>query len=189
MDRDQERRAIRAVLDGDPEPYSEIVKGYQNLVASVAWKMNVKQQDIDDIVSEVFLKVYKNLDRYDESYAFSTWLYRLTTNHILDQIRKRNRRKETDLEAIPEVLDPSEGADQGIVRDERQQIVRDALSSLSAIYQEVLVLHYLQGMPVSEVSASLGLPEGTVKVRLMRGRKKLKGVLTGTASEYFGGVA
>jgi RNA polymerase sigma-70 factor (ECF subfamily) len=189
VEREREIRAIEAVLGGDPEPYAEIVNGYQRLVASVAWKMNVAPDTIEDVVSEVFLKAYRNLHRYDPSYAFSTWLYRLTTNHILDQIRRRKRRPETNLEALPEPADGGEGADTRLAVRERADLVRQAVSDLPDIYRQVMTLHHLESIPVAEVARILDVPEGTVKVRLMRGRDRLRKALEESAPEHFGGSA
>lgn len=189
VEEQREREAIRAVLDGDPEPFAEIVQEYQKLVASVAWKMNVQPDRVDDVVSEVFLKVYRKLASYDDSYAFSTWLYRLTTNHVLDRYRKRKRRGETDLEDLPEPRDHGSGADAGLLESERDRLVREVLNDMPEIYREVLALHHLEGLAVAEVSETLGVPEGTVKVRLMRGRKKLRRALEATAPEHFAAQA
>lgn len=189
MERNRESEAIRAVLKGDADAFQEIVRGYQNLVASVAWKMNVAQDSIDDVVSEVFLKAYRNLHRYDSQYAFSTWIYRLTTNHVLDLYRRKRRRPETDMENVPELTTGEEGADAHLLAREQAAIVREAINALPDIYREVLVLHHLESQPVAEVARILGLPQGTVKVRLMRGRDRLRTALEEVAPEHFGGAA
>jgi len=189
VERESEIRAIEAVLGGDPEPYAEIVRGYQKLVASVAWKMNVPSQSIEDVVSEVFLKAYRNLRRYDSRYAFSTWLYKLTSNHILDRYRRLSRRPETALEAVAEPVAAGMPADQDLALRQRDQIVRETVADLPEIYREVVTLHHLEGLPVSEVAEVLDVPEGTVKVRLMRGRERLRRALEASSPEYFAGVS
>jgi len=189
VERESEIRAIEAVLGGDPEPYAEIVRGYQKLVASVAWKMNVPPQSIEDVVSEVFLKAYRNLRRYDPRYAFSTWIYKLAANHILDRYRRLSRRPETALEAAPDPVGDDRPADQDLALRQRDQIVRETVAGLPEIYREVVMLHHLEGLPVSEVAQVLDVPEGTVKVRLMRGRDRLRRALEKSSPEYFGGAS
>jgi len=188
VERERELEAIRAVLAGDPEPFSMIVSAYQNLVASVAWKMNVPRDEIDDVVSEVFLKAYRSLALYDPQYALSTWLYRIATNQVLDQKRSAGVRRETDLEEGPEPSVEATAGDE-VVRGERERLVREALAELPGNYRRVLTLFHMEGLSVEETAASLRMPAGTVKVQLMRGRSRLRELLEKRHPGYFEGGA
>ena len=74
---DQDHRVVEAVLGGSQEAFGDLVTRYQNLVAGVAWRYGAPRGEIEDVVSEVFIKVYRNLHQYRPEHAFSTWLYRL----------------------------------------------------------------------------------------------------------------
>ena len=74
---EQDPLLAERVLQGDTQAFSELMERYQRLVASVAWRYGVPQQEIEDVVSEVFIKTFSNLDRYRPEHAFSTWFYRL----------------------------------------------------------------------------------------------------------------
>jgi RNA polymerase sigma-70 factor (ECF subfamily) len=141
--------------------------------------------EIEDVVSEVFVKAFQNLHRFKPDHAFSTWLYRLSVNHVIDHTRRQ--RKEQRRSEMPTSLpDPAPGADAGIESDERTDLVRSALRQLKPHYRDVLFLVYVEGLKVDEVAKVLGLPQGTVKTRLMRGREAMRKALVARHPEHFG---
>ena len=182
----QDHGLVASTLHGDRQAFAELVARYQRLVASVAWRYGIGQMEIEDVVSEVFLKAYQNLHRFRPEHAFSTWLYRLAVNHVIDHTRRQ--RKERGRTEMPRSLpDPAPSADDGIESGERATLVRSALGELKPHYRSVLFLVYVEGLKVDEVAGVLGLPPGTVKTRLMRGREALRRVLVSRHPEYFGG--
>lgn len=181
---DQDHLLVRAVLEGDHQSFRTLVSRFQRLVAGVAWRHGVRPDEIEDVVSEVFLKVYRNLHRYRPDYPFSTWLYRLAINHVVDQSRRR--RRERGRSEMPEqVEDPAPGACQGMLGDERAALVRSAMGDLDRRYFEAITLVYVEGLKVEEAARALRIPEGTVKTRLMRGREALRKALERRVPGYF----
>ena len=180
----EDLRIVREVLEGRSERFRELVIRYQNLVAGIAWRSGCRREDAEDVVSEVFLKVYKNLHQFRPDHAFSTWLYKLTANHVVD--RSRRAKKERGRTEMPEqVEDHTPGAEEGMETDERHALVRKALEFVDERYREVMHLVYVEGLKVDETARVLGVPEGTVKTRLMRGREALRKVLVHKHPEYF----
>ena len=181
---DQDHRLAEATLRGDQEAFRVLVTRYQRLVASVAWRYGIRPGDIEDLVSDVFLKVYKNLNRYRPDHPFSTWLYRLAVNHVVDHTRRA--RWEALRSELPEqITDGAPSAGQGLLEGERASLLRRALASLDPRYREAVTLVYVEGLKVEEVSRVLSVPEGTVKTRLMRGREALRKLLTQRHPGYF----
>jgi len=179
-------RLVEAVLRGDQASFRDLVVRYQSLVAGVAWRYGTRREEVEDVVSEVFLKVYKNLPQYRPEHPFSTWLYRLAANHVVD--RSRRSRKERGRVEMPEDLqDASPRASETIETDERASLLRNALREIDPRYREVIFLVYVEDRKVDEAARMLGLPEGTVKTRLMRGRESLKKILKHRHPEHFGG--
>jgi RNA polymerase sigma-70 factor (ECF subfamily) len=177
-------RIVKEVLAGRQDSFRELVTRYQNLVAGIAWRSGCRREDAEDVVSEVFFKVYRNLDQYRPDHPFSTWLYRLTANHLIDRSRRlKKERGRTEMPA--QVEDTSPGAQDGIETDERAALVRKALGEIDERYREVMYLVYVEGLKVDETAKALGVPEGTVKTRLMRGRDALKKVLLRKNPEHF----
>ena len=181
----QDHGLVDSTLRGDRQAFGELVARYQRLVASVAWRYGIGQMEIEDVVSEVFVKAYQNLHRFRPEHAFSTWLYRLAVNHVIDHTRRL--RKEQGRAEMPQALaDPAPGADDGVESGERASLVRSALQRLKPHYRDVLFLVYVEGLKVDEVSGVLSLPQGTVKTRLMRGREALRRMLVSRHPEHFG---
>ena len=179
-----DQRVVQAVLAGDRNAFSDLVKRYQRLVASVAWRYGTRAEEIEDLVSEVFFKVFQNLHRYRPENPFSTWLYRLAANHVVDHGRK-SRREPGRAEMPRELVDPSLDAGDRVEISERAERVRSALQEVPARYREVLFLVYVEGFKVEETARTLGLPQGTIKSRLLRGRQKLKRILLRREPELF----
>jgi RNA polymerase sigma-70 factor (ECF subfamily) len=176
---------VESILRGDRDAFADLVRRYQSLVAGVAWRYGIRRDDIEDVVSEVMIKVYRNLSLYRPDYPFSTWLYRLAANHVLDHAR-RARREHGRTEMPPEIADDSPGPADGMEGRERAALVRAALAEIDTRYREVIFLVYVEGRKVDEVARTLGIPEGTVKTRLLRGRDALRRVLVRRHPEHFG---
>lgn len=179
---------VRAVLSGDREAFREIVTRYQGLVAGIAWRYGVRREEIEDMVSEILTKVYTNLGQFRPEHPFATWLYRLAANHVIDHAR-RERKERHRVEMPEQVRDLRPGAGESLESDERIALLRDALERVEIRYREALFLVYVEGLRVDDAARILGIPEGTVKTRLMRGREALKRSLVRRHPEHFGGIA
>jgi RNA polymerase sigma-70 factor (ECF subfamily) len=184
----EDQRIVRAILQGDRDAFAALVRRYQKLVVSVAWRYGVRPEETEDVVSEAFFKAYRNLDRYQPDHPFSTWLYRLAVNHVLDHGR-RARRRGQDVELPERLDDPGPAPDELASRNERAGLVRAALATLHPRYREVLFLVYVESHSVEEASRALGLPEGTIKSRLLRGRAALRQALLRRHPTGFAGLA
>ncbi|MCZ6778165.1 MAG: sigma-70 family RNA polymerase sigma factor [Acidobacteriota bacterium] len=182
-DDEPDARLIARILGGEADLYGEIMRRYQRLVASVIYKMGISVDDMEDLVSEVFMKAYRNLARYRPENAFSTWIYRIATNRALDEIRsRRHRRRFGPLdERLPA---PGPGAESAVNKKDRSAVVARALEQLPHEYRAPLVLLHMEDRKVSEIADLLGIPEGTVKTRLARGRVKLRRIIARQFPEY-----
>jgi RNA polymerase sigma-70 factor (ECF subfamily) len=167
---------VQQVLEGRTEMFGILVRRYQRLVATAALRMGVPRQEIEDVASEVFYKVYRSLRRYEPSHALSTWLYRITVNAALDH--RRSRRHDARSEEIPASLadtGPSQAELAG--QAERAATLQEALGRLPDHYRAPLVMTHVEGLSLDEVARILDLPEGTVKSRLFRARAMLKEII------------
>jgi RNA polymerase sigma-70 factor (ECF subfamily) len=123
------------------------------------------------MAQEAFLRAYRGLAKWRRDAAFSTWLFALATNLYCSELR-RIPVAVVPLEEIAEPRD-TRAIDGGLEEFERDRAVRRAVDGLPSKYREALILFYFQEMDVPAAARSLGLPEGTVKARLFRGRKIL----------------
>ena len=168
---------IRLCINEDREAFTEIVARYKNLVYSVVLKMLHNPEDANDMAQEIFIKVYKNLERYSPDYKFSTWIMRIATNHVIDY--KRKKRNETlPLEEYDAVLSVSETPESQFLKNEHTQTINGLLASLPEIYKVPIVLFHQQGLSYQEISDIVQEPLSKVKNRIFRGRRMLKESLT-----------
>jgi len=165
---------------GDQRAYKKIMEKYEKPLFFHVYKMIKDQNQVEDIVQEAFMKAFKNLDSYDTSYAFSTWLYRITTNHTIDYLRKKKlkttsihnpvRTREGEMEI--EISGESR-TDRDIIRKERKQIINHAIKNLPEKYRVVIEMRHLEELSYQEISEELDLPLGTVKAHIFRAREML----------------
>ncbi|MFS0553676.1 RNA polymerase sigma factor [Brevibacillus sp. 179-C9.3 HS] len=169
-----DREIIEQVLQGNKEAYEQIILKYQGMVLSLINKMLGYPGEKQDIVQEIFIKTYYHLPEYKPQHQFSSWLYRITANHCLDEIRRRKRTPymtEMDFE----VSDPST-PEAIYLEKEQKTIFRQRMKSLEKQYRVVLEMRYLQFLSYEEISRSLGIPITTVRMRLNYGKKKLRDI-------------
>jgi RNA polymerase sigma-70 factor (ECF subfamily) len=176
---------VERSLAGDEDAFGALVSRYQGYVAAVAGRTGVPPADLDDAVSGVFLKVWRCLHQFRPGTPFSTWLYRITVNHAFDEYR-RTRRERGHGELTDTVADPGPGGTERLLQDERADLVREALAELDPLYRVTLFAVYVEGRTIDETAAALGVPEGTVKARLHRGRHQLGALLRRRHPGHFG---
>ncbi len=177
-----EAHLARLALKGDQQAFAEIVGLYQDKLYHMAYRMLSSRQEAEDVVQDTFLRVYKNLDRYDDTMKFSTWIYRIATNLCIDRLRKRKPSYSLDAETTEhEGLDgysmiPSDNRtpESETLLSEMQATVHKAIDNLPAKYKSVMVLRYLQDLSLQEIGDVLDMPVTTVKTRVHRGREFLR---------------
>ncbi|QAY67906.1 RNA polymerase sigma factor SigW [Paenibacillus protaetiae] len=177
-----EARLAKLALKGDQRAFAELVDLYQDKLFHMAYRMLNNRQEAEDVVQDTFLRVYKNLDKYDEGLKFSTWIYRIATNLCIDRLRKRKPSYSLDAESSEhEGLDgysmiPSDNRtpESEVLLTETQKIVHQAIESLPPKYKTIMMLRYIQDMSLQEIGEVLDMPVTTIKTRVHRGREFLR---------------
>ena len=177
----EERLLVRAAQKGDKAAFETLVQRHQHRVFAVARGILKRQEDVEDIAQQVFVKAYFSLKRFDQRAAFSTWLYKITVNECWDLLRKRKARPlvyESDFSeeqsrqyAAPdrEVAHGPDTSDRMAMRERLEGM----LSQLEKRDRAMLVLKEVEGFSVEEIADSMGLNANTVKVRLFRARRRI----------------
>jgi len=172
---------VEKVLAGDCDAFEGIVRRWQSPLVNLAYRFCGDRGRAEDMAQEAFLRAYRALAAWRRDGAFSTWLFALATNLYRTELRRIPARTISLEEVV--VPEPRPGADEKLEEDARQRAVRLAVQTLPAKYRDAVVLFYFHDMDVSAAAQSLGLPEGTVKARLHRGRELLRGKLPLLAGE------
>lgn len=180
-----EKAIIERVLAGDNNAFGELVEVYQDRVYNLALRMSGNADDAFDLAQEAFFRAWRGLSGFQFESAFSTWLFRLTSNVCLDWLRAKKRRPTVSLTTLDdegeevqlEIRDPGKGPEELLLAAEDRKALAKALNELPVEYREILTLRAINDLSYEEISRILNLREGTVKSRLSRARLALRNKL------------
>jgi RNA polymerase sigma-70 factor (ECF subfamily) len=175
---DDDRRDVAKVLAGDVGAFANIVRRWQGPLVNLACRFCRDRGRAEEMAQEAFLRAWRALPTWRGDSAFSTWLFALATNLYRTEIRRVPPRAVPITEAS--ALHDSGRTDAEIEEIERDLAIRRAVYALPAKYRDAMVLFYFHEKNIQDAALSLGLPEGTVKARLSRGRDILRQKFKGT---------
>jgi RNA polymerase sigma-70 factor (ECF subfamily) len=168
---------IERCLVGDQSAWEVIVGLYWRKVFNIAYKFVGRHDEAEDLTQDVFLKLFKSLKTFDRRANFSTWLISVSRNLCIDHYRSVRREREVvNPDVDVNVLPRRSGAGNPqtlLERRDRVATLRAALQKLPPTLRKALVLRDIQELSYQEIAAKLGVPEGTVKSRINRGRTEL----------------
>jgi RNA polymerase sigma-70 factor (ECF subfamily) len=167
--------AARQVTAARPVDFEAVYREHAGLVRRVAWNLG-GDEDLDDIVQEAFVKLWRGWDGFREEAQRKTWVYRVTVNAAREHWRRKGRFKAA-LQRFKLAWPRSEAAPGGQDAWELQGRVGQALARLKREQREAVTLVYLEGLSLAEAAAACGAPEGTLKSRLFHARAQLQGLL------------
>jgi RNA polymerase sigma-70 factor, ECF subfamily len=170
-----DRADVARVQAGDVEAFAGIVGRWQTPLINLAYRFCGDRGRAEEMAQEAFLRAYRGLGSYRGDAAFSTWLFALATNLYRSELRRIPQRT-VSLDEAPEPSDPASIIETHELRD-RDLTVRRAVLALPPKYREAMLLFYFHEMDVPAAAQSLGVPVGTVKARLHRGRELLRSKL------------
>jgi len=175
---------VKVYLDGDKENFDEIVNRYLKMIYNFIYRFVGNEKLAEDITQETFIKVWKNLKKFDTTKSFKTWVYSIAKNTAIDYLRKRKDipismfDNESGKNIIEDTLTDEElKADEIYIMAENKKQVESVLTKLSAIQKEVVILKYVNELSLSEVSEALNIPRETIKSHHRRALIKMKKLL------------
>ena len=186
---------VRRCMDGDSAAWAEMVRAHHRRVYSLCYRFTGNAADAEDLTQDVFLKIYSNLSGFDEARgSLVVWIATMTRNHLVDHFRRsRNLRATSSLDEgwdltdglkpVDRLLSSSPSPHQAAAQKELAKMVQEALARVSADLREAVILRDLQDLDYKEIAQVLGIPEGTVKSRISRGRAELARLLERTKRE------
>ena len=176
MSKTDDTQLIERCRSGDRKAFEALLAEYEKPVFNAAYRMLNSRDDAQDITQTVFLKVFENIDQFDPSRRFFSWIYRITLNESINWLGKRNRLEPLTHEAAFEGKGPEQEVESASVSSN----VQAALMTIKSEYRSVVVLKHFLGCSYVEISQVLDIPEKKVKSRLYTARQQLKDALTGT---------
>lgn len=176
MERGEEQRLIRRAARGDREAAGAIIRAHQKSVYAYLLRLSGKPDVAEDVTQEAFVRVLTNLERFDPRYRFSTWVFTIARRLYVNACQKHKPAFDT------EIVDAWQGDDAGATHslegDEGTVWARTsldkALGQLSPQQREIIVLFHQMDWPIALIAQHVGMPEGTVKSHLHRGRRRMR---------------
>ena len=184
---------VEKVKKGDADVYEKIIQKYQSKVFGLIYNMTKNQNDIEDLAQEVFIKIYKNLGKFKGESSLYTWIYKITVNLCLDEMKKRknviylDEKIEVDDGEVNRELPSEENSQEKLYEEkELQEKLHNCINKLPEKQRVMIVLRDIKGFSYEEISKITDVKLGTVKSQINRARLKLKELLDeeGTFLEY-----
>jgi RNA polymerase sigma-70 factor (ECF subfamily) len=165
---------IERCLSGDQAAWEDIVRLYRRKVFNIAYKFVGRHDEAEDLTQDVFLKLFKSLRTFDRRANFSTWLISVSRNLCIDHYRRVRRERELVNHDVTLGRPTDAGTPQAVLeRRDRVAMLRAALEKLAPSLRAAIMLRDIQELSYQEIAERLGVPEGTVKSRINRGRTEL----------------
>lgn len=176
MDTQSDEQIVLRIRGGDKELFGVLIDRYEAKLTRYIKRFLQNEEDITDIVQNVFIKVFVNLQSFDVDRTFNSWIYRIAHNETVTYLKKRGNEKVSFLDFDTMFPHPfaKETADKGTIDKELESLMASSLSLIPLKYKEVLVLYYYEELSYQEIADILHIPIATVGVRLRRGREQLE---------------
>jgi RNA polymerase sigma-70 factor (ECF subfamily) len=183
MDPVDDTTLVQQAKTGDEAAFAELVERHQGRVYHHALRLMGSAEDAEEVLQDTFLKVFRNLDRFEERSRFSTWIYRIATNEALMRLRKARRKREVFLEDTlgkdgerysDQIRDFARSALDNVADTEIREALTSALAELPEDYRVVFTMRDLDGLTNAEVADVLEISVPAVKSRLHRSRLYLR---------------
>ncbi len=177
-----EREIIKRCLKGEKKAMEMLVVNYQKGIFNYFYR-NVKNREIAaDLTQDIFLKVFSKLSFYNFKYKFSTWIYSMSHNHLIDYYRKKKNLSFTSFSSSGdgnvEFKDKDGNTGEEVLNNtEQKEEIWNAVEKLPPEYKELIVMRYINELKYNEISEILNIPMGTLKNKIFRAKKKLFKIL------------
>jgi RNA polymerase sigma-70 factor (ECF subfamily) len=181
-----DREIARRALEGDDRAFEILVRRYQRGLYNLAVRMVRDSELARDLTQDVFIRVHRSLGKYDPTYPFSSWIYRVATNLCIDYIRKRKLDTVSldapvalgdDESVTRDVRDDSQNPERDLETAQKAALLSEALDKLPEGHRMVLLLRHQRDLSYEEIARVLEAPLGTVKARIHRAREAFRKIL------------
>jgi len=182
---------VQLAVKGDEKAYAELSNKYQKPLYFHIRKMIRETDYVEDLVQDIFMKAFNNLKNYKNDYAFSTWLYRIATNHTIDYLRKKkldtfsiNTDSSDEDQAPIQLEDEDTHTDEPMIRRQRKNKVHEAIDQLPEKYRLIILKRHIEEKSYQEISEEMDIPLGTVKAHIFRARELLYKYMKDSIHDY-----
>ncbi len=186
---DSDRVLIEKIIRGDTAAFRDLIEQFEKLVCQIVFRMISNEADREEVCQEVFLKVYRNLSKFEYQSKLSTWIARIAYHTAINYLKRkrvllyddlperqtgRADREDAEYTGITSVAVEQEPGEQRLMRQELEELLHKEIEALPVLYRTAITLYHLQEMSLKEIAEITDLPLGTIKSYLYRARKHLK---------------
>jgi RNA polymerase sigma-70 factor (ECF subfamily) len=178
---DDEQKLIQASLAGDSKSFERLMKLYSRKIYTFVYRMVRDEEIAAELVQDFFIKIYTVLHKYNYTYKFSTWAYRICYNLVIDYVRKKQANVDSlDDEYVSQkaLLESDNYVDdcgfETLEQAEIREIVWSSVDRIPLKYRELILLRYLDGLKYEEIAEITDLPVGTIKNRIFKAKELLR---------------
>jgi RNA polymerase sigma-70 factor (ECF subfamily) len=180
---EDDAKLVERCLAGENSAWESLLQGHTRKIFNLCYRFTGRPSEAEDLTQEIFIKIFQTLRSFDAAQGtFMTWLNRVARNHLVDHYRRTRKDRMTsslddDEGPVHETASPGEGPGAEVESRERRELLQRGLDKLSPDLREAVVLRDLNDLDYDEIAKVLGVPQGTVKSRINRGRLELARVL------------
>jgi RNA polymerase sigma-70 factor (ECF subfamily) len=179
---------VMLAKEGNQKAMAFLLERYRKSLLAMILKMVRNLDDAEDLTIEVFEKAFRNLHRFDAKYSFSTWLFKIGTNHTIDFLRQKKLKtfsisnQVSDGKGDTFSIDVASGdsdPQEILLRKQSHENLREIVSQLPAMYQTLVRMKYFDELSLEEIQKEIDIPLNTIKIRLFRARNLILGIMDG----------
>lgn len=190
---DMEKTIIKKAKKGNKDAFEKLIINYEKRVYNIAYQMFGNEHDANDMAQEVFIKVYKSLDKFNFKSSFATWIHRITVNTCIDEYRKK--KKNYQIESMDETMEQKDGVvhkqfvdksltpEEKAIKNENIKFIRESINELKEEHKMIIILRDIKGYSYDDIADILDISIGTVKSRISRARSTLKKIIKETQEQ------
>lgn len=164
---------VDRVKNGDKNAYRQLVERYQSPVFTTIVRMVKHRELAEDLAQETFLQVYRSLPGFDGRSRFSTWLYRIARNKVIDWTRSRAKKEQSSESELHDVYRSNSSVEEEVVIRDMSNRLRVLMYEMPQHYRDVLCMYFERELTLREIAQQLDVPYKTVQTRFSRGKKQL----------------
>jgi RNA polymerase sigma-70 factor (ECF subfamily) len=168
-----DHQLVEKCIQGDQDSFAELVHRYKKLIYYTVYYYIKDREEVNDVAQEVFVKIYKSLNRYNSEYNFSTWSVAIAKNLCVDIIRKK-KLKVTNIDEYESLTRDDDTPERQYLSKERAAQVHKAIENLPEKYRTLIILYHQHGLSYKEMAERLNKPLSIIKNRLHRARVTLR---------------
>jgi len=179
---------IILIQSGKIESFGTIISRYEDRIKRYAWKFLSDGEDINDVVQDVFIKAYTNIQSFDVKRKFSSWIFRIAHNELINTLKKRKKKSlpifNLDIFFPQHLPNINNDLNQQIDRRNIEKMINETLDQVEGKYREPIILYYLEDLTYKEIADVMEIPISTVGIRIKRAKEIMQLILKKSGYVY-----